>query len=785
MHRSPNPTLVRQTLEYHEQPRPGKLEVVPTKSLATQHELSLAYTPGVAIPCTMIAEEPEGAYRWTNKGNLVAVITNGTAVLGLGDIGPLASKPVMEGKAVLFKMFAGIDVFDIEVDEKDPDEFVRTVERIAPTFGGINLEDIKAPECFEIERRLKESLPIPVFHDDQHGTAIIAGAALLNAAEVAGKRLHDLRIVVSGAGAAGIACIEMFGHLGIDRAKVVFSDSRGVVYRGRKDGMNAEKEKIAVDTPHRTLAEALVGADLFLGLSGPDLVTPDMVRSMAPRPIVFAMANPDPEIAYPDAVAARPDVIMATGRSDYPNQVNNVLCFPFMFRGALDVGARSITEGMKLAAARALAALTKEEVPDGVIEAYGGEALQFGPRYLIPKPFDHRVLLWVAPAVAEAAVREGHARLKELDVAAYRRSLERYLGGAHRVMAGVTERARRRRSRVAFAEADEPRVLRAAYQLRELGIAAPVLVGEPARIRTVAAERGIDLAGMEIVHPHSDERRAELADLLYRKRWRRGMSRRDAAYKVLHPRPFALMMLDRGDVDCAVTGVNSSYPESVRDALQLIGTEGAEASAVHVMVLKHRTLFLADTSLHIEPSARQLADIAVAAAAAARDFDVEPRVAVLSFSNFGSVRHESARRAEEAVRIVRRERPDLVIDGEMHADVALSPAVAARLFPDSLIRGDANVIVCPDLASGNIGYKLLEHLAGADAIGPMLRGLRKPVVVSYQAANAQTLVHLTAIALAHRHPHATPSPTGTPGGAQAALPLREPAPLDPAAHPSG
>jgi malate dehydrogenase (oxaloacetate-decarboxylating)(NADP+) len=753
--KNPESSFDRQVLEYHEQPRPGKLEVVPTKSLATQHELSLAYTPGVALPCKRIEKSPDDAYRWTNKGNLVAVITNGTAVLGLGDIGALAGKPVMEGKAVLFKMFAGIDVFDIEVDEKGVDAFVDTVRRIAPTFGGINLEDVKAPECFEIERRLKEALDIPVFHDDQHGTAIIAGAALLNAVEIAGKRLQDLRIVVSGAGAAGIACIDMFASLGVDRAKVVFADSKGVVWKGRKVGMNAEKERIAADTPHRTLAEALVGADLFLGLSGPNLVTQDMVRSMAPRPIVFAMANPDPEITYPDAVAARDDVLMATGRSDYPNQVNNVLCFPFMFRGALDVGARRITESMKLAAAQALAALTREEVPESVTEVYGGEELRFGPRYLIPKPFDHRVLLWVAPAVAAAAVAEGNARVKDLDVEAYRRSLERYLGGARRVMAGVTERARRVGGRVAIADADEPRALRAALHLKEHGVATPILVGDPARIRATAREKNLALGGIEIIDPRGDARRDDLARLLYEKRWRRGMSLRDAQGKVLLPRRYALLLLERGDVDCVVAGVNTSYPEAVRDVLQITGTDGGKASALHVMVLKDRTLFLADTSINIEPTASELADIAIAAADAARTFDVEPRVAVLSFSNFGSVPHAAARRAEEAVHLVRQRRPDLRIDGEMHADVALSARVAARLFPDSVIQGDANVLVCPDLASGNIGYKLLEHLAGAEAIGPVLLGIRKPVVVGYQASNLQTLVNLTAIALARRVPGAT------------------------------
>jgi malate dehydrogenase (oxaloacetate-decarboxylating)(NADP+) len=744
------PALERDALAYHELPVPGKIEVVSSKPVATQRDLSLAYTPGVAVPCLRIQARPEDAYRYTNKGNLVAVITNGTAILGLGNIGPLAGKPVMEGKAVLFKKFAGIDVFDIEVDAPTVASLVEAVTRIAPTFGGINLEDVKAPECFEVERRLKEALDIPVFHDDQHGTAIISAAAMVNAAEIAGKRLGDLHVVVSGAGAAGISCIDMWVALGVDRAKVIFTDSKGVVWKGRTEGMNAEKEKIAVATPHRTLAEAMRGADVFLGVSGPNIVSQAMVRSMAPRPIVFAMANPDAEITYPEAVAAREDVIMATGRSDYPNQVNNVLCFPFIFRGALDVKARQISQGMKVAAARALAELTREDVPDSVAEAYGGERLEFGPRYIIPKPFDHRVLTWVAPAVAEAAVRDGTSPLKEFDVEAYRRSLSRYLGGARQVMTAVEERARRNRSRVAFAEGDEVRTLRAAATALEEGIAEPVLVGDEARIKEAALAAGVDLTGMSIVDPRTDPRREALARRLYDLRRRRGLNFREAQWRAQHPRRCALLLLDQGEVDAVVTGVNRTYPDGVRDALQIIGTKtGAKAAALHVMVLKDRTLFLADTSLNIEPNAGELAKIAIAAADAARAFDVLPKVAVLSFSNFGSVVHPSAKRCEEAVRLVRAERPDIVIDGEMHADVALDPRLGPQMNPDSLIQGDANVLIFPDLASGNIGYKLLQYLAGAEAIGPLLLGLAKPVVVSYQAANVQTLVNLTSIAVAH------------------------------------
>jgi malate dehydrogenase (oxaloacetate-decarboxylating)(NADP+) len=752
---NPKSALERETLAYHENPRPGKTEVVPTKPVATQHDLSLAYTPGVAIPCLKIEEDAELAYKWTNKGNLVAVISNGTAVLGLGDIGALAGKPVMEGKAVLFKKFAGIDVFDIEVDEKRIDEFVDTVKRIAPTFGGINLEDIASPECFEIETRLKAELDIPVFHDDQHGTAIISSAALLNACEVAGKKLSDLKVTVSGAGAAGIACVDMFVVMGVRRENVIFCDSGGVIYKGREDALSGKKAEIAVDTKARTLKDAIVGADLFLGVSVGNLVNGDMIRTMAPRPIVFAMANPDPEISYPDAVAARDDVIMATGRSDYPNQVNNVLCFPFIFRGALDVRASAITDNMKIACARALAALAKEEVPDAVIEAYGGAELKFGPTYLIPKPFDHRVLLYVAPAVAQAAVEDGVAKTTDFDIEAYRRSLEKHLGATHHVMASIEEKAKGRNARVAFAEGAEARAQRAAAQMEEQGVAKPVLVGDEKLIRETAERIGIDLSRMEIVDPLEDARFEALSTRFYELRARQGVNTRDALNMTQSPRRYALLMLEQGLVDCVVTGVNRSYPTTVRDAFEIIGTrKGGRAAAVHLMALKDRTLFLADTSLNIDPTARELADIAIAAADMARRFDFEPRVAMLSFSNFGSVQHPQAHRSAEAVRMVQAERPDIVIDGEMHADVALDRRRGNHLHPSSLINGDANVLIFPDLASGNIGYKLLEHLGGAEAVGPILVGMKHPVVVSYQTASVQTLAHLTAIALAE---HAAPT----------------------------
>ncbi len=748
---NPKSALERESLAYHEFPKPGKVEVIPTKNVVTQHDLSLAYSPGVAVPCLEIEKNPDDAYRYTNRGNLVAVITNGTAVLGLGNIGALAGKPVMEGKGVLFKKFAGIDVFDIEIDTTDTEKFIETVRILAPTFGGINLEDIGAPHCFEIEQRLKADLDIPVFHDDQHGTAIISAAALLNACEVAGKDIGALTVAVSGAGAAGIACIDMFVEMGVNRDNVIFCDRDGVIYKGRDEPMHPLKEAIAVETDKRTLADAMEGADVFLGLSVGGIVSQDMVRSMADNPIVFAMANPDPEISYPDAVAARDDVIMATGRSDYPNQVNNVLGFPFIFRGALDVRATAITEGMKLACAKALATLAKEEVPDTVIEAYGGKELKFGPEYLIPKPFDHRVLLYVAPAIAQAAIDDGVARVKDFDIDGYPAQLEKYLGGSHSVMAAIEEKAKRVGATVAFAEGSEPRAQRAAASMEEQGIAKPILVGDEQRIRETAEATGVDLSNMQILDPRQDDRFDAFAERLYQLRYRHGVNMRDATVMMKNARRYALLMVEQGLVDCAVTGVNRSYPHAVRDTFEIIGTnEGRKAAAVHLMVLKDRTLFLADTSLNTDPTARELADIAIAACDMARGFDFEPKAAMLSFSNFGSVEHPQAKRAREAVELVRKDRPDLVIDGEMHADVALNRQQGNRFYPNSLIDGDANVLIFPDLASGNIGYKLLEHLAGAEAVGPILVGMKHPVVVSYQAASVQTLVNLTAIALAEK-----------------------------------
>jgi malate dehydrogenase (oxaloacetate-decarboxylating)(NADP+) len=733
-------------LEYHERGRPGKTEVTPTKPCLTQRDLSLAYTPGVAYPCLEIAENPRTASRYTNRANLVAVISNGTAVLGLGNIGALAGKPVMEGKGVLFKRFAGIDVFDIELDTEDPEEVIRTVEVLEPTFGGINLEDIKAPECFLIEERLRKSMNIPVFHDDQHGTAIISGAGLLNAAEIAGKELEDLNCVFCGAGAAGIACAEIFISLGVKRENVILTDTKGVVFKGRTKGMNPYKERLAVDTPLRTLEEALVGADVFVGVAVKDLLTKDMVRSMAPSPIVFAMANPDPEISYPDAKAARPDVIIATGRSDYPNQINNVLGFPFIFRGALDVRATSINEEMKIAAAKSLASLAKEDVPDSVIEAYGGERIQFGPDYIIPKPFDPRVLLWVAPAVAMAATESGVALKPIESVESYSEQLQHYLGATQEAMRVVIHKAQRVHKRIVYPDGEADRVIRAAPIVRDEHIGSPILLGREEVVLAKAKEYGVDLTGIQVIDPVASPLAAEYAQALYESRRRKGMRVHEAAIEMRRNEPFGMMMLEKGAADGCVFGIRQSYANATRMALRIGLRHGVKrASGVFVLVLKGRVLVVSDAVVNISPSADELAEIAILAADAARVFDLEPRVAMLSFSNFGTMTHGQGKRVREATRIARELRPDLVIDGEMHPDVAFSPDLAKRSFPMSRIQGDANVLVFPDLGSGNIGYKLIQHLAGGETLGPILVGIRKPVnLIGYNSTVAD-IVNISAI----------------------------------------
>ena len=737
-------------LMYHDGGRPGKLEVVPSKPCLTQRDLSMAYTPGVALPCRLINEDPENAFNYTGRGNLVAVVTNGTAVLGLGNIGALAGKPVMEGKAVLFKRFAGVDVFDIELATEDPDELIRCVQLLEPTFGGINLEDIKAPECFYIEEALKRSMDIPVFHDDQHGTAIISSAALLNALELTGRDAGKIRVVFAGAGAAGIACANMYLSLGVDPANVLMVDTKGVLWEGRGDDWNPYKAKYVRKTGCRTLADAMEGADVFVGVSGKDTVSPAMVRSMADHPIVFAMANPDPEISYEAAKQARPDVIVATGRSDFPNQVNNVLGFPFIFRGALDVRARAINDEMKIAAARALADLTKEDVPDAVINAYGGDRFSFGPDYIIPKPFDARVLTWEAPAVARAAIETGVARTTIEDWDEYVAGLERrVLGKSHEVIRGVMQKARRaRKRRVVFPESLEDKVLRACQVILDENVAEPVLVGDREAVHARARLLGLELDAVEVVDMSSPDRLDAYARELYALRQRSGVTPRGARRLLADPVYYSVMMVQSGDADGMVCGLNRSYPDTIRPALQIIGLRKGvtRAAGVYCMVLKDRILVLADATVNIEPNAEELAEIALMAANVARyQFDLTPRVAMLSFSNFGSVDHPTARRVREATEIARARQPSLVIDGEMAADTALVPEICQTTFPHSAIVGDANVLIFPDLQSGNIAYKLVQQLASAELIGPILTGLKKPVNVLNHYSSVSEITSITAI----------------------------------------
>lgn len=737
-----------EVLEYHEHPRPGKISVVPTKPTLTQRDLSLAYTPGVAIPCKLIEADPEAAYRFTNRSNLVAVITNGTAVLGLGDIGSLAGKPVMEGKGVLFNRFAGIDVFDIEVDTKDPEQVIQAVKLIAPTFGGINLEDIKAPECFEIEQRLVDLLDIPVFHDDQHGTAIIATAGLLNALELVGKDRTQVRVVILGAGAAGIATRTMLLAAGFNPATILFCDRTGVVYAGREKGMNPIKATVAVETSARTLADAMAGADVFIGVSGPDLVTEDMLRSMAPHPVIFALANPVPEIDYDLAKKLRPDAVIATGRSDFPNQVNNVLGFPFIFRGALDVRARKINMEMKLAAVQALGAMARIDVPDEVLGAYGLTELRFGPEYILPKPLDPRVLLHVAPAVAQAAIDTGVARIQDWPgKEAYVRKLENLLGPARRVVRIMMEKARRAPSRVVLVEGDEPPVLRAAQRILDERIGQPVLIGDREKIELLARNHGVDLSGAEIIDPSRYSGLDEMARRLYELRQRRGVTPASALRLLRLRGVFGLMLVEMGLADGLVGGIGKSYPETIRPALEIIGLRPGtnRASAVMACILPDHVFLMTDTAINIDPDPQDLAEIALMGAEAAETlFDMPPKVALLSFSNFGSVKHEQARKVAEALEIIQRIRPGLTVDGEMQADTALSADVAS-VFPHSLIQGNANVLVFPDLQSGNIGYKLVTHIARATTVGPILCGLAKPVNVLNHVATVDEIVRAAAI----------------------------------------
>jgi malate dehydrogenase (oxaloacetate-decarboxylating)(NADP+) len=734
-------------LDYHSRGRKGKIQVVPTKPTASQRDLALAYSPGVAYPCLAIAGDPLLAYEYTARGNLVGVISNGTAVLGLGNIGALAGKPVMEGKGVLFKRFADVDVFDLELATTDPEEFIRAVKLLEPTFGGINLEDIKAPECFEIERRLKAEMNIPVFHDDQHGTAIISGAALLNALAVAGKRLDEAKIVFSGAGAAALACAQLYIDLGARRENVILCDKTGVLYTGRTEDLDPYKEAFEVDTPARTLAEALVGADVFIGLSVGGVVSQEMVRGMARDPIVFALANPDPEISYEDVRAAREDAIVATGRSDYPNQVNNVLGFPFLFRGALDVRATDINDAMKLAAVKALAGLAREDVPDGVLRAYGVESLRFGREYLIPKPFDYRVLLRVPPAVARAAMESGVARTPIADFAAYQRRLETLISRRLELMRGIIDQARRSPRRVVFPEGEHEQILRAAKILVDEGIAHPILLAR----REVILDRlrALDLPEekLTIIHNESSELFEPYAVHLNEMRRRDGMTLVEARKRMRQRNYFGTMMVERGDADGLISGLTQSYPETIRPALQIVGTRSGvrRVSGAYVLILQDRLFFLADTTVNIDPSPEELAEIALLTVGFARRFGIVPRVAMLSFSNFGSNNHPAARKVRRAVEIVTRLEPELEIDGEMQADTAVFEQILEESYSWSRLKQPANVLIFPELQSANIAYKLIWRLAGAESIGPVLLGMAKPVHVLQSGLEVSDIVNMAAL----------------------------------------
>jgi malate dehydrogenase (oxaloacetate-decarboxylating)(NADP+) len=735
----------QEALDFHRAGRKGKVEVVPSKPCATARDLSLAYTPGVAEPCREIERDPELAYEYTSKANLVGVISNGTAVLGLGNIGPLAGKPVMEGKGVLFKRFADIDVFDIEVAEADPDLFLECVARLEPTFGGINLEDIKAPECFYIEEKLKARLGIPVFHDDQHGTAIISAAAFMNALELAHKRIEDVKVVFAGAGAAAVACANLYLTYGVRRENILMVDRTGVIYDGRTENMNPYKQRFARETKLRTLAEALEGADAFVGVASARLVTGEMLKRMARDPIVFAMANPEPEILPEEARAARPDVIMATGRSDYPNQVNNVLGFPFIFRGALDCRATQINEEMKLAASRALADLAKEDVPDAVARAYGVEGFHFGREYLIPKPFDYRVLLRVAPAVAEAAGRSGVARKPITDLDAYREHLAGILSPSRSFMQVIHEKAKRSPRRVVLAEGDHPKIQRAAKLLAEEGLARPILISIGGKAR--AALEALDLkAPVDVVDPETHPRFGEYVEAYYDRRKRSGVTREVAVAHIRLRHYFAAMMVEKGDADVSLTGLTTSYPDAIRPALRVIGVaEGVRrVSGLYVLILKERTFFFADTTVNIDPDAEEMAEIAILSADTASHFDVKPRVAMISFSNFGNTAHPLTNKVRQAVEIVRERRPDIECDGEMQADTAVLPGFLQEHYPFARLSGPANVLVFPELQSANAAYKLVWRLANADVIGPILMGMRAPIHVLQQGVDIPDIVNMAA-----------------------------------------
>ncbi|PZR38424.1 MAG: NADP-dependent malic enzyme [Azospira oryzae] len=743
-------------LNYHTQGQPGKIEVVPTKVLDTQMDLALAYSPGVAEPCKEIALNKEDVYKYTSKGNLVAVISNGTAVLGLGDIGPEASKPVMEGKAVLFKKYAGIDSFDIEIDEKDPDAFIKIVKALEPTFGGVNLEDIKAPECFRIETELREKMNIPIMHDDQHGTAIISSAALLNALELVGKKIEEIILVVNGAGAAAVSCSKLYIALGLKKENLIMCDSKGVLNKERTN-LDAIKSQFVTDRKINTLQEALKGCDVFVGLSVANAVTPQDVLSMAPDPIVFALANPDPEIAYDVAMATRPDLIMATGRSDHPNQVNNVLGFPYIFRGALDVRATEINEAMKLAAVKALAELTKEAVPDMVNKAYNMEKIQFGKYYLIPKPLDPRLITTISPAVAKAAMDSGIAKNPITDWGAYHNELQKRIGIDQRFMTSIIDRAKAKPKRVVFAEANHHKILKAAQVLVDEGIAKPILLGNKKEIDQLIIDHQLDLGECTIIYPREEKEMVErYAEVLYQKRQRKGITYNDCLKLMQDRNYFGAMMVELGDADALVSGLTKDYPKTILPSLQIIGTAPGvnRVAGMYIIMNKKGNFFFADCTVNVDPNVNELVEIIELASRGVKFFDVDPRIAVLSYSNFGSSKGAVPDKAREAVRIVKEKNPSLVIDGDIQANMALNPELQKENYPFSSLAGEgANTLVFPNLSSANIAYKLLMEIGGAETIGPILLGMRKPVHILQLGSSIREIVNMAAIAVVDAQLH--------------------------------
>ena len=743
-------------LNYHMQGQPGKIEVIPTKVLSSQLDLALAYSPGVAEPCKEIAANKEDVYKYTSKGNLVAVISNGTAVLGLGNIGPEASKPVMEGKGVLFKKFAGIDVFDIEIDELDPDAFIKIVKSLEPTFGGINLEDIKAPECFKIETELREKMNIPIMHDDQHGTAIISSAALLNALELVGKKIDTVKIVVNGAGAAAVSCTKLYMALGARKENIVMCDSKGVLNK-KRENLDAIKQQFVTDRNVDTLQDAMKGADVFVGLSVADAITPTDLQNMSNDPIVFALANPNPEIDYHLARKSRPDVILATGRSDFPNQVNNVLGFPYIFRGALDVRATEINEAMKLAAVKALAELTKESVPDMVVKAYGKDIIKFGREYLIPKPLDPRLITTISPAVAKAAMDSGMAKNPITDWGAYHEQLQKRIGIDQKLMSRVIDRAKKNPKRVVFAEANHHKILKAAQVLKDEGIAHPILLGNKAEILKLIEKHKLDLYDCPIIYPREEKETVErYAEELYKKRQRKGLTYQDCERLMRERNYYAAMMVEHGDADALVSGLTKDYPKTILPSLQIIGTaEGVNRVAgMYIIINKRGTFFFADTTVNLDPSAQELAEIVELTARGVKAFDMDPRIAVLSYSNFGSSKGDVPEKTREAVRLARQKNPNLVVEGDMQANIALNTEIQQETYPFSaLAQQGANTLIFPNLASGNIAYKLLMEIGGADAIGPILLGMKKPVHVLQLGSSIREIVNMAAIAVVDAQLH--------------------------------